>query len=392
MSLSASEVYHLTVDALRQVCSERGLDSSGPVRLLRQRLVDNVRANTMGNSEDEGATQASVPNDATQSKAGPSPKMCSHGGSSEGQTQVLTELLRQVAPLRSEEPGDILCFFTRVEEIHDLGLVNDSGFVTRILPLVAGSLLRFLGECLREGSGWGECKIRLLEEYFPHFVRERLIRDLIVFNFQSEGQSLRDYIEWIFRAAHFLNYQASEGELVDRILMNFHPSVSAHAAFLERPRSRRELLRVVGLVEERAAVARERERVEQASPVASGSNMQTRNASRGAPGRSGGVTSAPLKCWKCGRLGHLKRNCSRDSVVPGNGQSPGGRQAPRAGILNGLRKIAAVPRDAPLWVALETKVGQVPCTNRHRCPILLHTLRRGRVPLPDGRAVCFHVL
>ena len=63
-------------------------------------------------------------------------------------------------------------------------------------------------------------------------------------------------IEWVFRAANFLRYQASEQELVYRILMNFHPSVLAHAAFLERPRSRKELLRVVGLVEERTAIAR----------------------------------------------------------------------------------------------------------------------------------------
>ena len=93
--------------------------------------------------------------------------------------------------------------------------------------------------------------IRLVEEYFPHFVRERLVRDLMVFNFQNEGQSLREYIEWVFRAANFLRYQASEQELVDCILMNFHPSVLAHAAFLERPRFRKELLRVVGLVEGR---------------------------------------------------------------------------------------------------------------------------------------------
>ena len=32
MALSASGVYHLTAEELRQVCLERGLDSSGPVR------------------------------------------------------------------------------------------------------------------------------------------------------------------------------------------------------------------------------------------------------------------------------------------------------------------------------------------------------------------------
>jgi hypothetical protein len=189
----------------------------------------------MGKSDEEGATQASVPNDLTQSETNPSSELCSHGGGRDSQIQVLGKLLRQVSPLRSEEPEAILCFFTRVEEIYGLGLVDDSGFVTSILPLASGSLLRLLGECLHEGSGWGECKVRLLEQYFPHFVRERLGQDLIVFNFQNEGQSLREYIEWVFCAANFLRYQASEQELVDRILMNLHPSVLAHATFLEKP-------------------------------------------------------------------------------------------------------------------------------------------------------------
>jgi len=99
----------------------------------------------MGKSQDEGATQASVPNDLIQTQTDPNSELCSHGGGRDSRTQVLGELLRQVSPLRSEEPEAILFFFTRVQEIYDLGLVDDSGFVTRILPLVSGSLLRFFG-------------------------------------------------------------------------------------------------------------------------------------------------------------------------------------------------------------------------------------------------------
>jgi hypothetical protein len=98
--------------------------------------------------------------------------------------------------------------FVRLDEIHELGLVDDSTFVTRILPLVSGSLLTLIGGCLRGGSSWDENKAQLLERYFPYFVRERLIRELIVFNFHGEGQSLRQYMERIFRVAKFLDYQA----------------------------------------------------------------------------------------------------------------------------------------------------------------------------------------
>jgi len=42
--------------------------------------------------------------------------------------------------------------FVRLDEVHSLGLVEDGIFITRILPLVSGSLLSFLGDCLRVGS------------------------------------------------------------------------------------------------------------------------------------------------------------------------------------------------------------------------------------------------
>jgi hypothetical protein len=126
-------------------------------------------------------------------------------------------------------------------EIHSLGLVEDRMFITRILPFVRGGLLQFLGVCLCKRSSWEACKAQLLEEYFPHFVRERLIRDLIVFNFQDEGQPLRVYIDLVFQAVDFLQYEASEQQLVERVIMNFHRHILGQAAFLEKLRCRKEL-------------------------------------------------------------------------------------------------------------------------------------------------------
>jgi hypothetical protein len=139
------------------------------------------------------------------------------------------------------------------------GLVLDRMFITRILPLVSGSLLQFLGTCLREERSWVVCKSRSLGEYFPHFVRDRFIGDLIVFNFQGEGQSMRVYVEQVFQAANFLQYGATKEQLVDRVVMNFHPDVSSQAAVLDWPRSLSDLRLVAGLVEEKFSVLRERQ-------------------------------------------------------------------------------------------------------------------------------------
>ena len=70
--------------------------------------------------------------------------------------------------------------FIRLDDVYSLGLVEDRVFITRILTLVSDSLLTFLGNCLRTGRSWTECKSQLLSEYFPNFVRERVIRDLII--------------------------------------------------------------------------------------------------------------------------------------------------------------------------------------------------------------------
>ena len=89
-----------------------------------------------------------------------------------------------------------------------------------------------------------------------------MIRDLIIFHFHDEGQPLRTYIEQVFAAAKFLHYNVSEQDLVDRVVMNFHPSVLSHAAFSDRPCTLKELYQAVGIVEEKLAVAQERQRLQ----------------------------------------------------------------------------------------------------------------------------------
>jgi hypothetical protein len=72
------------------------------------------------------------------------------GGNTGNQVAVLVELLRQRSPLDSEEP-EVMELFVQLDETYELGLVDDKNFLTQILPLVSGSLLNFVGRCLRDG-------------------------------------------------------------------------------------------------------------------------------------------------------------------------------------------------------------------------------------------------
>jgi hypothetical protein len=62
-------------------------------------------------------------------------------------------------------------------------MVPDDVFLMRLLPKVQGSLLTFFVERIRHGDSWEQCKAGVLKEYFPLFVREQMIRELVVFHF-----------------------------------------------------------------------------------------------------------------------------------------------------------------------------------------------------------------
>ena len=326
MALCSSDIYRLKAHQLREECVRSGLDATGPVQSLRQRLAKQLKEAAMAeneNSEDEkasGSTDVSLESIRVEN---PIFANYSHVPGVSDSNLVLIELMRKVPPLISEEPEAILRFVARLEDVYLLKLCDDRSFITRILPLVPGVLLRFFGECLRLGNDWEQSKQQLLCEFFPRFIRERLIRDLITFNFHDHTTPVREYINQVFSAARFLGYDAEEQSLVDRIVMNLHPDILAQSAFVDKPRTRKELYDVIGIVEENMAVVRARQCNLATQQIAG------REELRNSTGRQNVVDrSRSLKCWICGRLGHIQLNCNRRAQQPGNGQEPDGSGNP----------------------------------------------------------------
>jgi hypothetical protein len=85
MAVSASAVYRLAAEELREEFAERGLDSNGTVRALRRRLPDHIKSDRMD------GPQASILTDLGSngaSSVSPTGLNVSHGGSAEGRTVV----------------------------------------------------------------------------------------------------------------------------------------------------------------------------------------------------------------------------------------------------------------------------------------------------------------
>jgi hypothetical protein len=147
LGIIPSDVYHLTGDELRQGCLEGGLDTGGPLRLLRQRLSEYFKSSPMETWYVKMA-QATTKTDMVDNIVGPvlqTVDIYSHLARVNGQAQVLVELLLRAALFSSEEPENILHFYIRLQEIHNLGPVADRNFVTHVLPLLTGSVLTCLG-------------------------------------------------------------------------------------------------------------------------------------------------------------------------------------------------------------------------------------------------------
>ena len=120
MALFPSEIYRLTADKLRQVCSEEGVDSDVPVRVLRQRVMRHLNAGTMACKQDDVNIKASVSTNLSGQMIQVEPHNIddySHEVATDGPKSVFVELMRQFPPLPTEEPEAILWFIARLDEL-----------------------------------------------------------------------------------------------------------------------------------------------------------------------------------------------------------------------------------------------------------------------------------
>jgi len=141
-----SDVYHWQGPELEQRCSQWQLSAEGSVAELRERLIAYVRSRLVAEMDEkpEGVETGRIEVGAMNSEL-------SQGVRDRSEGPVLSDLLRDVPRLMSEEPKEILRFCLDVKAIYDLKLVPDNVFWMRLLRKVRGSLLTFFGESMKKG-------------------------------------------------------------------------------------------------------------------------------------------------------------------------------------------------------------------------------------------------
>jgi hypothetical protein len=123
MSVSVSDVYYWSRPELLQRYKEWELSTKGTVQELRERLTAYVRAGVVGKMEDKavGVTGGNV-------EVGTVPSVPSQILRDNPEGVAVTDLLKHVPQLVSEEPKEVLRFFVEVKTVYDLKLVSDKIF------------------------------------------------------------------------------------------------------------------------------------------------------------------------------------------------------------------------------------------------------------------------
>jgi hypothetical protein len=135
---------------------------------------------------------------------------------------------------------------------------------------------------------------------------------------------MRVYIDRVFQDAEFLQYEATE-QLVYRVVSNLQLHVLNQAAFQEKLRSLKELYRLVGLIDEKFLVMKERGRLGPEVSRGEGNGSTVAGRPRGEQGNARAPVRGSVRCWECGQQGHVRRSCPERNAPSGNVQRPGAR-------------------------------------------------------------------
>jgi hypothetical protein len=238
---------------------------------------------------------------------------------------VVTDMVKNLPVLVDTEPGNVFAFLLKAQEIFDLNLVVDLDFLALLVAKTTGRLTQLIAENLRASSTWGSVCDQILATFFPPRIREEFLSKFVLDRFQTATEDVFHFIKSVVTAARILGYQASESELVRRLVQNIHPMVRSHLIFVPEPKTIDELYSLATRVQEARAVEERRVNREERDPVTRSQPLKRElRLLNVAMGDSSPSTARGPKCWNCSGMGHTRRNCPSQSRRVSGHQGNGG--------------------------------------------------------------------
>jgi hypothetical protein len=303
-----SWIHQLTKQQVEELSSQMGLPTNGTLDELRKWVKDKwtaIEVYLPSQSADKlSPSMTSLPqrSDATVYRGNYFAKI---------QIKLVTDLISAIPVLSNTHPEQILEFLIRARHVFELRLISDSEFMALLVSRTSGRITQILGAHLGTTEDWGVVQSEIIATFLPPRVKERFLASYVLDRFQSSGEDLNTHVMSVVAAADILGFVGSESQLVHRIVKNLHPTVKSYFLFETKPESIRDLFLLAPTVAEAVAVENQRELltapIRQNDAPCPMANVVIRDRPRAA--KAHGRT----RCWGCGVLGHLERDCPSGS-------------------------------------------------------------------------------